>query len=172
MGKRKTDRKAKAEAQPPGGVAEAPVEAGRPWPAWAFYGVLALSGVYLTVQLTVPLAAIFIHPSEVRTDFSWDMFAVRRDCRECVLMTSQPGQAARKVGWGKLYKTPFQAARTRNKTRLPQAAREVCRREQAAGRKEVQVFIECNCRYNQGELIDLDPFGGDYCSQTAAERFD
>jgi len=142
-----------------------------PWPRWAHNLVLALALAFVCVQLAVPLAPFFIHPSEARTDFSWDMFAVRRDCRQCNLMVSHPNSGARRYGWGKLYKTTYQAARTRNKTRLSQAAREVCRREAAAGRVGAQVYVECNCQYNRGEFIDLDVFGGDYCSPQAAERF-
>ncbi len=162
-----------APGQPASGQGARPAEApGRPWPAWAHRAALALACLYLAVQLAVPVNAIVYGSWETRTDFSWDMFAVRRDCEVCVLMTAQPGQAPQRYGWGKLFKTTYQAARVRSMDKLPIVAREVCRRERAAGRADVQVFVDCKCRYNNApELIDLDPFGGDYCSEEAARRF-
>ena len=170
------ERQVRSEALSPDNVPDSVADikpgAGTVWPPWVYRLVLTLALGFIGVQLALPLTPFLVHSSEVRTDFSWDMFAVRRDCRECIIMGSRPGHSARRYGWGKLYKTTFQAARTRNKTRLPQAAREVCRREAAAGRSDAQVFVECNCRYNKGPLINLDPFGGDYCSPEAAKRFD
>ncbi len=128
---------------------------------------------YLLVQLALPMSPILFHPSQVRTDFSWDMFAVRRDCEVCQLVAGWEGAAPQKLGWGFLYRSPYHVARTRNKLRLPQAAREACRRLKAQGRKNPQVFVECRCRYNQeDELYNLDSFGGDYCSAKAAALYD
>jgi hypothetical protein len=126
---------------------------------------------FLTVQLLVPIWPTFVHPSEVRTDFAWDMFATRRDCKPCHLLESVDGKPTERVGWGRLYRSTFHAARTRNAARLPLAAREVCRRHELAGRK-ASVYIDCKCRWNgQPEVYDLDHYGKDYCTPEAEERF-
>ncbi len=142
------------------------------WPAWAYWLGLALACTYVAIQLAVPVTSTIYHPSTVRTDFSWDMFAVRRDCKPCNLTISAPGRPARRFKWGSIYNTPYQVARSRNISRLPLVAREACRREQARGNTKAQVFINCTCTYNQEpKVYDLDPFGGDYCSPEAVARF-
>ncbi len=138
--------------------------------AMVFIG--ALSAAWLLVQCAVPLTPLVSHPSEVRTDFSWDMFAVRRKCTQCKIMIQQPGRVPYKLNWGRLYRSSFHVARSRNRQRLPLLAREVCRREQAKGR-DVKVFVDCKCRYNNlPTIFDLDPYGDNYCTQEAAARYD
>ena len=126
---------------------------------------------FIAVQLAIPIWPTFVHPSQTRTDFSWDMFATRRDCKPCQLTEAVYGRAARKIGWGRFYRSTFHVARTRNRDRLPKVALEACRRHAAAGR-EAAVYVDCRCRYNnEPEVYDLDPLGGDYCTKAARDRF-
>lgn len=152
----------------------APKTPQRPWPAWRYGLVMALACAWILIQYTVPLSANIHHPSEVRTDFSWDMFAVRRDCKPCRIMIKRRGHPLRRYGWGKIYNTTYQVARSRTVARMPLVAREVCRREAAANRADSEVTIDCKCTYNkEPRVYDLDPLkGGDYCTPEAAARFD
>ncbi len=126
---------------------------------------------FVAIQLLVPLWPTFVHPSQVRTDFAWDMFATRRDCKPCHLLESVNGKPPQKVGWGRLYRSTFHVARTRNAGRLPKAALEVCRRHAEQG-QTAAVFIDCKCTWNgEPEVYNLDAYGKDYCSAEARERF-
>lgn len=132
---------------------------------------LGAAVTFVAIQFLIPIWPTFVHPSKVRTDFSWDMFANRRDCKPCVLRESFAGGPERKIGWGRFYRSTFHVARSRNSARMPRVAREACRRHEAAGRT-ARVTIDCKCRWNgEPEVYDLDPYGGDYCSQEAKERF-
>jgi hypothetical protein len=132
---------------------------------------LMAAAAFVAVQLLVPLWPTFVHPSQTRTDFSWDMFATRRDCSPCQLLESVDGGPVQKIGWGRFYRSAYHVARSRNRDRLPMVALEACRRHEDEARR-ASVFLECRCRYNnEPEVYDLDPFGGDYCTPAAREFF-
>jgi hypothetical protein len=135
--------------------------------------VLGGAALWLAVQLLVPLSAVLWHPSEARTDFSWDMFATRRSCKPCHLLISRRGERPGHVQWNTFFRSPYHVARARNRQRLPLLARHLCRQEQAAGHDQVRVFVECTCRYNDAPRpFDLDPLeGADYCGPQGA-RYD
>lgn len=154
----------------PGEGWEESVPEQRSAPRWA-WGVMGAVTLWLAVQVLVPLRAAVSHPAEVRTDFSWDMFAVRRDCEVCELRLSHGGQPAARVPWKRLFRSPSHVGRARNKERLPLLAREICRQERAAGRADARVTVACRCRYNNApDLIDLDTLGGLDCAAEAAAR--
>ena len=134
--------------------------------------VMCLTLGFVVVQLILPLSPFLVEPHTSRTDFSWDMFAVRRDCERCMLTQSVNGSPAKKIGWGNWFRSPYHVARSRNQQRLPLLAREFCREHQERV-ANLDVRIVCECRYNKSEtLYNLDPFGDNYCSAEAAQRFD
>jgi hypothetical protein len=139
-------------------------------PRWA-WGVMGAVTLWLAVQVAAPLRAAVSHPAEVRTDFSWDMFAVRRDCEVCELRVSRGGGPAARVPWNRLFRSPYHVGRARNKQRLPLLAREICRQERAAGRADARVTVACRCRYNNSPaLVDLGDQRGVDCAAEAATR--
>lgn len=141
-------------------------------PPWSTRALLLFAALFLALQLAMPLRALFHHPADTRTDFSWDMFASRRDCGQCRLIYTRNDKKRRKASWGLFYKSTFHVARTRNRERLPLLARELCKREASQGRN-IQVFVDCSCRYNgEEEIFDLDPYGKNYCTEEAAQRYD
>lgn len=60
---------------------------------WAFVGVV-------TAMLLYPARAAVISDGSTRTDFTWDMFAVRRDCGVCTLDYAVEGLPVRPISWG------------------------------------------------------------------------
>lgn len=127
--------------------------------------ILGAAGLWLALQLALPLSAVLWHPSEARTDFSWDMFATRRSCRPCHLLLSRQGEAPAHVQWNRFFRSPYHVARARNRQRLPLLAQQLCRQERAAGHAQARVFVQCRCRYNdEPQVYDLDVLqGGDHC---------
>lgn len=139
---------------------------------WLWGGGVAIA-LWLGVQSVAPMSPFFVEPHAARTDFSWDMFAVRRDCEQCHLTYTLPGQPPQRISWRAWFRSPFHVARARNRQRLPKLARDYCKRF-APRQPGLQVHIVCQCRYNKSAtLYNLDPLeGGDYCADDAARRFD
>lgn len=54
----------------------------------------------LLVQLLVPARALLVREGGVRTDFTWDMFAIRRDCETCEIVYSIGDREEQRVSWG------------------------------------------------------------------------
>ena len=60
---------------------------------WAFVGLVA-------AMLLYPARAAVVPEGSTRTDFTWDMFAVRRDCGVCTLDYAVEGAPVRPISWG------------------------------------------------------------------------
>lgn len=56
--------------------------------------------LFLVVQGLFPIWALVVPGHRARTDFTWDMFAVRRDCSPCDLGYTIGDQAPGRVSWG------------------------------------------------------------------------
>lgn len=56
--------------------------------------------VFLVVQGVVPVWALVTPGHHTRTDFTWDMFAVRRDCSPCQLYYSIGDDEPERLSWG------------------------------------------------------------------------
>ncbi len=56
--------------------------------------------VFLGVQGIVPVWALVVPGHSARTDFTWDMFAVRRDCSPCEIGYTIGDQQPGRVSWG------------------------------------------------------------------------
>lgn len=63
------------------------------WRQWVFAGFVAVQGL-------VPIRALVGEGHESRTDFTWDMFAVRRDCSECTVWYVIGDGEQQRVSWG------------------------------------------------------------------------
>ncbi|MEL6182729.1 MAG: hypothetical protein AAFS10_27480 [Myxococcota bacterium] len=148
----------------------------KPWSKARAAIVLGLAVGYVAIQMIVPLSPFVVEQHEARTDFSWDMFAVRRDCERCQLTLSTNGSPPQKIPWGTWFRSPYHVARSRNMARLPKLARAFCKDNAAKSKRinaTLDVRIVCECRYNKSaKLYNLDPFGGNYCTPEAAARFD
>ncbi|MBH23991.1 MAG: hypothetical protein CMH57_05990 [Myxococcales bacterium] len=169
------DADAPDDAQGSGGDAQAgdaePEGAAPRSKLWAGIVMTLVLG-WIVVQMALPVSPFLVEQHVARTDFSWDMFAVRRDCERCYLTLSTNGSQAQRIPWGTWYRSPYHVARTRNRERLPKLARAFCRENEGKGH-ELDVRVVCECRYNKSEkLYNLDPFGGNYCSPEAAALFD
>lgn len=46
-----------------------------------------------------PVTSAFVHEADDRTDFTWDMFAIRRDCSAC-LYHYEVGDQRQRISWG------------------------------------------------------------------------
>lgn len=69
----------------------------------ARYIALALVAI---AMLVVPMMPLFVSQADARTDFTWDMFAVRRDCSTCVV-EMQLGDGPRvRMSWGQRPPSP------------------------------------------------------------------
>lgn len=75
-----------------------PSEVGILWPMVTFRRVVFV--LFVVVQGVFPLWAIVGGGPERRTDFTWDMFAVRRDCAECEISYVVGDGPAQRVSWG------------------------------------------------------------------------
>lgn len=65
-----------------------------------------LLGIAAALMLGVPLMPFFVSQADARTDFTWDMFAVRRDCSTCVI-EMQLGDGPRvRMSWGQRPPSP------------------------------------------------------------------
>ncbi|MCB9520371.1 MAG: hypothetical protein H6699_05760 [Myxococcales bacterium] len=55
---------------------------------------------FVLVQGLAPLTALAVPDSEARTDFTWDMFAVRRDCSPCRIWVGIGDDPPQQFSWG------------------------------------------------------------------------
>ena len=55
---------------------------------------------FLLVQGVLPVWALVMPSHQVRTDFTWDMFAVRRDCAPCQLYYTVGDAEPERISWG------------------------------------------------------------------------
>jgi hypothetical protein len=55
---------------------------------------------FLLVQGVLPVWALVVPSHQIRTDFTWDMFAVRRDCSPCQLFYTIGDGEPERVSWG------------------------------------------------------------------------
>ena len=63
-------------------------------------------GLVALAMMVVPLMPFFVSQADARTDFTWDMFAVRRDCSTCII-EMQLGDGPRvRMSWGQRPPTP------------------------------------------------------------------
>jgi len=63
--------------------------------------------IFLVITFVLPLWPFVADPADIRTDFTWDMFAAEMDCSPCTLYMQIGDEPRLRVPWGLRHPNPI-----------------------------------------------------------------
>ena len=122
----------------------------------------ALIGLYLAVQLTLPLGGLMREPFESRGNFSWNMYSQHYRCEiDYATIDSEGGK--RPIKYRRGFNRPGIATRVHNREMLPKLHAWLCD-DAARVCGFATVIASGACRWNGGPWVQLIEPHVDICS--------